>query len=228
MPEVILAVDAMGGDHGPEVTVPAVAQILERHAQLRVLLVGDSSTLEAQLERERPRAAERITVPTFSGSWNGTSRLKPSGSPAAGDPGLREKDGLGVPPSSGRTPAHLFRDSGLSGRPLSPSGAGRRGNLFPVCAQIAMIVLVAYDISKDRTRAKFHAFLKEYGLNTQKSVFECEVDEQAIRDIEAKASSLIDEDSDSVRIYRICSFCARRTVISGQGIKVTNLDYTVL
>lgn len=91
-----------------------------------------------------------------------------------------------------------------------------------------MIVLIAYDISSDRARAKFHKFLKEYGLNTQKSVFECDVDEQAIRDIKARAASLIDENSDSVRLYRICSSCARKTVISGQGIKVTNLDYTVL
>jgi glycerol-3-phosphate acyltransferase PlsX len=62
MPEVILAVDAMGGDHGPEVTVPAVARILQRHAQLRVLLVGDADTLMAQLDRESPGGADRITV----------------------------------------------------------------------------------------------------------------------------------------------------------------------
>lgn len=91
-----------------------------------------------------------------------------------------------------------------------------------------MIVLVTYDISSDRSRTAFHKFLKEYGLNTQKSVFEFDVDEQAIRDIMARADSLIDEDSDSVRIYRICASCTRKTVISGQGIKVTNLDFTVL
>ncbi len=62
MPEVILAVDAMGGDHGPEVTVPAVARILQRHIQLRVLLIGDSATLKAQLERDSPKGSERITV----------------------------------------------------------------------------------------------------------------------------------------------------------------------
>ncbi len=62
MPEVILAVDAMGGDHGPEVTVPAVARILQRHAQLRVLLVGDAESLKAQLDREPPKDADRITV----------------------------------------------------------------------------------------------------------------------------------------------------------------------
>ncbi len=62
MPDVILAVDAMGGDHGPEVTVPAVARILERHPQLQVLLVGDADKLKGQLSQEKPAESERITV----------------------------------------------------------------------------------------------------------------------------------------------------------------------
>ena len=35
-----VAVDAMGGDHGPQVIVPAVVDFLERHAEARVLLFG--------------------------------------------------------------------------------------------------------------------------------------------------------------------------------------------
>ncbi|RMX10059.1 phosphate acyltransferase PlsX [Vandammella animalimorsus] len=37
----------MGGDHGPSVTVPACLALLERHAQLRMLLVGRSDALGA-------------------------------------------------------------------------------------------------------------------------------------------------------------------------------------
>ena len=91
-----------------------------------------------------------------------------------------------------------------------------------------MIVLITYDISKDETRDKFHNFLKEYGLNTQKSVFECDIDNMAIRDIKDKARSLIDFETDSVRFYRICEHCSRKTEISGQGLRVTNLDYLVV
>jgi glycerol-3-phosphate acyltransferase PlsX len=62
MSDVILAVDAMGGDHGPAVTVPAVARILRRHPQLQVLLVGDQTRLEQSLEDERLARHERIRV----------------------------------------------------------------------------------------------------------------------------------------------------------------------
>jgi CRISPR-associated protein Cas2 len=90
-----------------------------------------------------------------------------------------------------------------------------------------MIALVVYDISDHGARARFHRFLKEFGLNTQKSVFECEVDETAIREIKVSASSLIDPETDSVRIYRVCGNCVQKTEISGQGIKVTDLDLMV-
>ena len=91
-----------------------------------------------------------------------------------------------------------------------------------------MIALITYDISKNSTRTKLHAFLKEYGLNTQKSVFECEVDEQALKDIKRFAAGVIDPETDSVRIYRLCSRCVKKTEISGLGIKVTNMDFMVV
>ena len=42
-----IAVDCMGGDHGPSVTLPACLALLERHTQLRLLLVGRSDALGA-------------------------------------------------------------------------------------------------------------------------------------------------------------------------------------
>ena len=37
---VTVAIDCMGGDHGPEVTVPAALVFVQRHADVRVVLVG--------------------------------------------------------------------------------------------------------------------------------------------------------------------------------------------
>lgn len=59
---VTLAVDAMGGDHGLQVTVPAVARVLARHSDLHVLLVGDPDALMLALGKERLRDRDRITV----------------------------------------------------------------------------------------------------------------------------------------------------------------------
>ncbi|HHN73306.1 MAG TPA: phosphate acyltransferase, partial [Thermopetrobacter sp.] len=36
----VIAVDAMGGDHGPEVTVPGIDMVLARHPNMRVLMFG--------------------------------------------------------------------------------------------------------------------------------------------------------------------------------------------
>ncbi|MDB5943936.1 MAG: plsX [Ramlibacter sp.] len=42
-----LAVDCMGGDHGPRVTLPACRQFLERHPEAQLLLVGEAQALAA-------------------------------------------------------------------------------------------------------------------------------------------------------------------------------------
>src|SRR4051812_26981190 len=58
---VTVAVDAMGGDHGPEEVVRAVAQLsLEQH-NFQVLLVGDGPTL-GDLLVEIKHNPERIAV----------------------------------------------------------------------------------------------------------------------------------------------------------------------
>jgi glycerol-3-phosphate acyltransferase PlsX len=43
----ILAVDCMGGDYGPSVTLPACARFLDEHPEARFLLVGSGAAVEA-------------------------------------------------------------------------------------------------------------------------------------------------------------------------------------
>lgn len=62
---VAIAVDAMGGDHGPQVTVPAALDFLERSVGTNVLLVGIPETLEAELKRAKSAysaVSERLRV----------------------------------------------------------------------------------------------------------------------------------------------------------------------
>jgi glycerol-3-phosphate acyltransferase PlsX len=62
MPQnVRIAVDAMGGDFGPSVTIPGCALALERKPESRFLLVGDETAIRAELAKE-PRLAERAVV----------------------------------------------------------------------------------------------------------------------------------------------------------------------
>jgi glycerol-3-phosphate acyltransferase PlsX len=59
---LVISIDAMGGDHGPSVVIPAVAKALSTLPQsVRVLLHGDEATLNAQIARCRD-LAERVEV----------------------------------------------------------------------------------------------------------------------------------------------------------------------
>ena len=56
-----IALDAMGGDHGPEVVIPGAATALVRHPDLDFILVGDEARIRAQLGTH-PELAERSRV----------------------------------------------------------------------------------------------------------------------------------------------------------------------
>jgi len=47
----VIAIDAMGGDHGPSVTIPGVDMVLARHPNMRVLLFGDRECIEREAVR---------------------------------------------------------------------------------------------------------------------------------------------------------------------------------
>jgi glycerol-3-phosphate acyltransferase PlsX len=56
-----LAIDAMGGDHAPEMVVAGLALAAERHPGVRFLLVGDEARLAPLLKRHK-RAAATCTI----------------------------------------------------------------------------------------------------------------------------------------------------------------------
>jgi len=45
LPDLTIALDAMGGDFGPHVTLPAAKQAIESHPELHILVVGDEALL---------------------------------------------------------------------------------------------------------------------------------------------------------------------------------------
>jgi CRISPR-associated protein Cas2 len=91
-----------------------------------------------------------------------------------------------------------------------------------------MLTLVTYDIVKNNRRSRFHRFLKELGLNTQRSVFECDIDSRGLEKIKNAARSIVDPKTDSVRIYRLCERCSGKVEVSGQGKRVLRTDFEVL
>jgi phosphate acyltransferase len=59
--EVRIALDAMGGDHGPSVVVAGAALALRRNPDLRFLMFGDEAAVRAAVDAH-PGLAERTTI----------------------------------------------------------------------------------------------------------------------------------------------------------------------
>ena len=59
---VTVAVDAMGGDHGPTVTLPAALRFLEQTPDARVIAVGLEAPLRAAIAKLRSPAMARLTI----------------------------------------------------------------------------------------------------------------------------------------------------------------------
>ena len=62
MTQTVIAIDAMGGDHGPSITVPAALNALKQHKGLKLILVGDEQLLSETLAANGAAADERLTL----------------------------------------------------------------------------------------------------------------------------------------------------------------------
>ena len=62
MGQMIIALDAMGGDHGPPVTVGAARLALDEIAGLELVLVGDQQRLQAEIEKNGLSGNQRVRV----------------------------------------------------------------------------------------------------------------------------------------------------------------------
>jgi len=69
-------------------------------------------------------------------------------------------------------------------------------------------ILVSYDVNTEdkegkRRLARVAKACKNYGQRVQYSVFECSVNEMGLERLRAKARSIIDPETDSLRIYHL-------------------------
>lgn len=60
--QVTIALDAMGGDVGPDVVVPAALEILKKHQDVCITLVGDEAVLGAKYSSEIAQFESRCHI----------------------------------------------------------------------------------------------------------------------------------------------------------------------
>ena len=59
---ITVAIDVMGGDHGAHVTIPATLALLQEDSNVKVILVGLSEAIDAQLRLHKAQKHPRITI----------------------------------------------------------------------------------------------------------------------------------------------------------------------
>ena len=59
---ITIALDAMGGDHGVGVTVPAALETLKHQPELKLILVGQRDAIESELGSRRATDSDRIII----------------------------------------------------------------------------------------------------------------------------------------------------------------------
>ena len=62
MVTITVALDGMGGDHGPRVVVPAAKRALEKHPDLHLILVGDEKILSSYVRRHHLDKHSRLHI----------------------------------------------------------------------------------------------------------------------------------------------------------------------
>ena len=73
-------------------------------------------------------------------------------------------------------------------------------------------ILIVYDISNDKRRAKLHNVLLDYGTPVQYSVFECHLDAKNLAKMKKAVARVVQRGKrkDNVRYYFLCADCENK------------------
>lgn len=91
-----------------------------------------------------------------------------------------------------------------------------------------MHAVITYDISCNKSRLQVFCILRELGINSQLSIFECELEAEEIQRLLNRLKEFIDPDTDSLLIYPMCSRCASGVHILGQGLRIIRADWELI
>lgn len=81
-----------------------------------------------------------------------------------------------------------------------------------------MFIVVSYDIVEDKTRNKISKALLDFGTRVQYSVFECNLNQQQLEEMEGRLLRLLDSENDTIRLYLLCENCVGKVRVHGRGM----------
>lgn len=96
-------------------------------------------------------------------------------------------------------------------------------------AVVALTVVAAYDISQDDRRARVAALLQSWGDRIQKSVYVLRMPDDELIELQERAGSMIDPDTDGLVFLRQCKDCWQSRVEIGQmAVETPELAWIVM
>jgi CRISPR-associated protein Cas2 len=93
---------------------------------------------------------------------------------------------------------------------------------------MSRIWLIAYDITDDQQRRAVEKELIAKGERVQKSVFECLLNIDDLRELRAQLQELITPDTDSIAYYPLCQTCQKKVRWQGCGAAPDNAEYFIV
>ena len=85
------------------------------------------------------------------------------------------------------------------------------------------MLIISYDISDDKLRAKFSKYLSKFGGRLQYSVFECPLDDMRLAKLKSELQDLLNHDEDQVLFVSLGPGASDATLV----IEAMGLPYEV-
>lgn len=91
-----------------------------------------------------------------------------------------------------------------------------------------MFYVVAYDMPNTKRRTRLMKALKGFGIHTQFSVFECDLNDHEYERMMAAINGIINRSEDAVKVYGLCARCLRGADVVGRGSLAVEPDCIVI
>lgn len=91
-----------------------------------------------------------------------------------------------------------------------------------------MFVVVTYDISDEKRLDKISKIMNNYGFRVQKSVFECYLTKEQLKNLKNKINSVINLEEDKVRFYLVCKNDINHLIHIGKSVIYKDEEYYLI
>lgn len=91
-----------------------------------------------------------------------------------------------------------------------------------------MFLVITYDVTDDKRREEISSELKNFGQRVQKSVFECFLKKDQLKELKIRIERLIDIGEDSIRYYYFCKKDEKNIEFIGDNILYRDEDYFIV